>query len=89
MIAQFLERETCGVLALAAVRAIEIRIVDVREGCGLELGVFHGLTVARVGCGVLLCKSYSLKEPGGYCISRRRFAARLRQESLTGSDGTK
>ena len=89
MLAQFLERETCGELALAAVCAVEIRVVDVCKGRGLELGVFHGLTVARVGCGMLLCKSYNLEEPGGYCISRRRFAARLRQESLTGSDGTK
>ena len=48
-------------LALAAVRAVEIRVVDVREGRGLELGVFHGPTVARGGCGLLLYKSYSLR----------------------------
>lgn len=46
--------------ALAAVRAIEIGIVDVREGGGLKLGAFHRLTLAPAGCGLLLYKSYSL-----------------------------
>lgn len=60
MLAQFLERKTCSVLALAAVRAVEVRIINVREGCGLELGVFHVPTVAPAGCGLLLYNSYSI-----------------------------
>ena len=60
MLAQFLKRETGGVRALAAVRPIEIRVIDVCEGSGLELCVFHGPTLACVGCGLLLYKSYSL-----------------------------
>jgi hypothetical protein len=60
MLAQFFERDSCGVFAFAAVRAIEILVVDVCEGRGLEFGVFHGPTLARVGCGLLLYKSYRL-----------------------------
>jgi hypothetical protein len=48
------------VRALAAVGAIEIRVIDVCEGSGLELGVCHGPTLTCVGCGLLLYKSYSL-----------------------------
>ena len=59
MLAQFLERETCGVIALAAVRAVVLRIIDVRERCGLELGVLHVRTLAPTGCGLLLYNSYS------------------------------
>jgi hypothetical protein len=60
MRAQFLKRETCGVRALTAVRAVVVRIIDVCEGCGLELGVLHMPTLAPVGCGLLLYNSYSL-----------------------------
>jgi hypothetical protein len=45
---------------LAAVCAVEISIVDVCEGGGLEFGVFHGPTLPPAGCGLLLYKSYSL-----------------------------
>jgi hypothetical protein len=34
MLAQFLERESGGVFALSAIRAVVVRVVDVREGCG-------------------------------------------------------
>jgi len=47
-------------LALAAVRAEEVRIIHMREGCGLELGVFHVSTLPPAGCGLLLYKSYSV-----------------------------
>jgi hypothetical protein len=48
-------------LAPATVGAVEIRIIDVREGCRLELGVFHPPKVAPVCCGLLLYKSYSMR----------------------------
>jgi hypothetical protein len=60
LLPQFLERQASGVLALAAVCAVEISIVDVCEGGGLEFGVFHGPTLPPAGCGLLLYKSYSL-----------------------------
>ena len=59
MLAEFLEGETGSVLALAAVRAVEVGIIDVREGCSLERGVFHVSTVTPAGCGLLLYNSYS------------------------------
>ena len=37
----------------------EVRIMDVGEGGGLELGVFHVPTVAPGDCGLLLYNSYS------------------------------
>jgi hypothetical protein len=46
-------------LAPATVGAEVIGIVDVREGCGLELGVFHAPKLAHGGCGSLVYKSYS------------------------------
>jgi hypothetical protein len=48
-----------GVLALAAVRAVEVRIVDMRECCGLELGIFHVPTLPPTGRELLLYNSYS------------------------------
>jgi len=59
MFAQFLERKPRGVFALAAMRAVVVRVIDVRQGCGLELGVFHALKLAPTGCGLLLYNSYS------------------------------
>jgi hypothetical protein len=52
--------EPSGVLALAAVGAVEVRIIDMREGCGLKPGVFHLPTVAPSCCGLLLYNSYSV-----------------------------
>jgi|SRR5271165_2351853 len=60
MLAQFLEREARGMLALAAVCAVIIRVVDVGEGCGLQFRVFHLPTLACAGCGLLMHKSYSV-----------------------------
>ena len=45
--------------ALAAVRAEVVRVVDVSEGGGFELGIVHGATVPPVACGSLLYNSYS------------------------------
>jgi hypothetical protein len=59
MFAKFLERQAGGVLALAAVGAVEVGIVDVGEGSGLELGIVHAPKVTREGCGLLVYKSYS------------------------------
>src|SRR5271163_68211 len=47
-------------LAYAAVGAVEVRIIDLREGCGFQLGVFHLPTLTPVGCGLLLYNSCSL-----------------------------
>lgn len=85
MLAEFLERETGSVLALAAVRAVEVRIIDVREGSSLELGVFHVSTVTPAGCGLLLYKSSSIATKRG--LYRSDAAERLggrtaRQEGL-------
>ncbi len=60
MLAQFFERQSGRVPALAAVRPIEIRIIDMCERRGLELGVFHVLTIAPDGCGLLMYNSYSI-----------------------------
>ncbi len=57
--AQFHQREPRRVPALAAMRAVVVRIVDVREGCGFELGV-HPVTVTPLGCGNPWDSSYSL-----------------------------
>jgi len=48
------------VFAFAAVRSVVVRVIDVRERCGLELGVFHVPTLTPAGCGLLLYNSYSL-----------------------------
>jgi hypothetical protein len=48
---KFHERESCSVLTLAAIGAIEIRVVDVSECRGFELGIFHAATLARIACG--------------------------------------
>ena len=45
--------------ALAAIRTVIVRIIDVREGGSLQLGVFHERTLAPAGCGLLLYNSYS------------------------------
>jgi len=50
--------------ALATVGTVVVRIIDVRKGCSLELGVFHVPTLAPVGCGLLLYNSYSLNTRG-------------------------
>jgi hypothetical protein len=60
MLAQFLERQSSGMLALTTVRAVVVRIVNVREGCGLELGIFHAPTLRPAGCGLPMYNSYSL-----------------------------
>jgi hypothetical protein len=48
------------VFALAAIRAVVVRVIDVRECGGLELGIFHVRTLTPGGCGLLLYKSYSI-----------------------------
>ncbi len=47
---QFHQRKTCRVLALATIRAVVVRVVNVSEGCGLQLGVFHAVTATPLGC---------------------------------------
>src|ERR1700722_4566077 len=44
MCAQFHQREPSGMLAPATICAVVIRIVDVRERSGVELGVLHRAT---------------------------------------------
>jgi hypothetical protein len=39
------------VLAGAAVRAVVVRVIDVSEAIGLELGEFHVATLPRPACG--------------------------------------
>lgn len=58
--AQFYQREPRGVRALAAIRAVIVRVVDVRLGRGLELAVFHAPTLTLAGCGLLRYNSYSI-----------------------------
>lgn len=78
MLAQFLERETRGVFAFAAARTVEVGIVDVREGCSLELGVFHVRTLACKLCGLLLYNSYSIgSECALYSYMKADAAERL------------
>ena len=76
VLAQFLERKPCGVLALTAVRAVVVRIIDVCEGCSLEFGVFHMPTLTPVGCGLLLYNSYSLSTRRALYNDMRADAAR-------------
>src|SRR5450631_4023749 len=45
--------------ALAALRAVVVRVVDITEFGGFEASVFHGRTVEPTACGSLLYKSYS------------------------------
>jgi hypothetical protein len=47
-------------LALAAVRAVVVAVIDVREGRGFELCVFHAATVAPIACGLLRYNLYSV-----------------------------
>jgi hypothetical protein len=75
MCAQFYEGESSGVLALAAVSAVEIRIIDVRQGCRFKFGVFHRPTVAPACCGLLLYKSYSVRAMRTLYNSKKRDAA--------------
>jgi hypothetical protein len=51
MCAQFHQREPSGMLARATICAVVIRIVDMGERGGVELGVFHCATLPAVGCG--------------------------------------
>jgi hypothetical protein len=60
MCAEFYQREPSGVLALATVGAVKVRIIDVSEACRLELGVFHVRRLQPAGCGLPLYKSYSV-----------------------------
>lgn len=39
---QFHQAQPCVMTALSAIRAEVVRVIDVREAGGLELGVFHG-----------------------------------------------
>lgn len=39
--AELHQRHSRGVLALAAIRAVVIAVIDVRERCGFEGGEFH------------------------------------------------
>ena len=65
-------------LALATVRAVEVRIIDVREGCSLKLGVFHQPTLAPGACGSLLYNSYSFRtERTLYSSFKKDAATRL------------
>jgi diphthamide biosynthesis methyltransferase len=48
------------VLALPAIRAVVVAVIDVCEGRGFELGVFHTATIAPVACGLLGYNSYSV-----------------------------
>jgi hypothetical protein len=57
--AQLSQREPRGMLALAAIRTVVIRVIDVREGRSLELGIFHGATLPVCGCEHPRDNSYS------------------------------
>jgi hypothetical protein len=57
---QLHERQPRGVLASAAIRAVIIGIIDVRERIRFEPGVLHAPTLAPVGCGLLVYNSYSI-----------------------------
>jgi hypothetical protein len=69
MLTQLLERQSSSVFALAAIRAVKVRIVDVREGCGLELSVFHVQTLAPAGCDCC-CITHTVRTPSAHCMSR-------------------
>jgi hypothetical protein len=58
---QLYKREPSGVLAVATVGAVEIRVVDVCKARYLELGVFYPPTETPASCGLLLYKSYSVR----------------------------
>jgi hypothetical protein len=49
--AQLHQRQSRRVLAGAAVRAVVVRVIDVSEAIGLELGEFHVATLPRPACG--------------------------------------
>ena len=58
------QRQPCRVLALSAIRAAIVTVVDVREGRGFELGVFHAATVVSIACGLLRYNSYVSEDIG-------------------------
>jgi RNA polymerase sigma factor (sigma-70 family) len=74
VLAQFLERKARGVFAFSAVCAVVVRIIDVCEGCSLELGVLHRPTLTPVGCGLLLYNSYRV-------IARRALYKDMRADA--------
>lgn len=48
-------------LAFAAISTVVVTVIDVSERGSLELGVFHGRTIAPGACGLLLYNSYSVR----------------------------
>jgi hypothetical protein len=61
MRSQFHEGQPGGVFALAAVGAVVVRVIDVCERVGFELGVLHTPTLAPVGCALLVYNLYSVQ----------------------------
>jgi hypothetical protein len=81
LLAQLLEGQSSRMLALAAIRTVVVRVIDVHKGGGFEPGVFHLPTLRSPGCGLLLYNSNSDRSAGtldeatvGHTDHRMRFS---------------
>jgi hypothetical protein len=62
--AQFAQAQSRRVQAASAVSAEVVRVIDIAQQRGFELGIIHALTIARGTCGALVDISYSVCDRG-------------------------